>query len=821
MFRNIQFKIKLMCIIRRNLLFFLCISLYDFQASAQVFSQNNSFELLESDQHIANMVPIIVSGIPNEINGDFGIEKVCFSIIHPEIGDLTIKLISPDGTKVTLIHQIGSTEDHFTTTCIDDTSPAIYNGTAPYSGSFRSTLPLGQVNNGQNPNGTWYLCIYDDVPNAGSQGTFQQAQITFSAQPAMPFSYVSSELPIIQLNTVNMAINNYQKVVVDFKTYDHPGAQNHWKSDVPNFDGNALIEWQGWSGVSLPKKSFDIDLIAENGVRMDTTLLGLPAENDWVLKSEYLDKTLIKNNLVFNLFQKMGRYAPRTRFCELVLDDEYLGVYTLQEKIKRNKNRVEVDKLNQNELSFPGITGGYIYEINNTGSAFDWTSNFPPMNDATTDFNVEFRLVYPNRDMIPLEQIAYLKSYTDSFELSLSGQNYQDSLLGYRNFVDVYSFIDFMLLSEFAGNFDTYGRSFYLTKENSSDGGKLKAGPPWDFDQSFGYYIPSTSGWVWQITNYYWPFPFWWSKFWSDEQYRKEAECRWKSYRNDALSDSSILHTIDSLQQRLNVAYLRNDVVWENSGGSSMNANFDELKNWIQQRTAWIDDSLDQQNVIFPNLSAVRDTTICAGDTLRLILPIEYHYDWDPGPTNPQIVVNESGFYTLTATESTGCFTSKKIHVSLMEPDASFSIIAFEGNHSITCQALDTNLVQYVWQLDGDGSIGTDFNEFNFVKNDMYLISLVVEDAMGCTSSSTLEHLVNTIIENDLGFNFFPNPSLNEITFVVDNTLIGNVVKIMDESGKLCFEGTITQVVSKLNLPFQSGVYFIEMNGKTAKMIVV
>jgi hypothetical protein len=92
---------------------------------------------------------------------------------------------------------------------------------------------------------------------------------------------------------------------------------------------------------------------------------------------------------------------------------------------------------------------------------------------------------------------------------------------------------------------------------------------------------------------------------------------------------------------------------------------------------------------------------------------------------------------------------------------------------------------------------------------------------MGCTSSSTLEHLVNTIIENDLGFNFFPNPSLNEITFVVDNTLIGNVVKIMDESGKLCFEGTITQVVSKLNLQFQSGVYFIEMNGKTAKMIVV
>jgi len=112
------------------------------------------------------------------------------------------------------------------------------------------------------------------------------------------------------------------------------------------------------------------------GNKIDVALLGLPAENDWVLKAEYLDHTLMKNHLVFDLFQKMGHYAPRTRFCELVLDGEYLGVYTLQEKVKRDKNRVKIDKLLPNEVSLPSLSGGYIYEINSTGSAFDWTSNF-------------------------------------------------------------------------------------------------------------------------------------------------------------------------------------------------------------------------------------------------------------------------------------------------------------------------------------------------------------------------------------------------------------------------------------------------------------
>ncbi len=63
-----------------------------------------------------------------------------------------------------------------------------------------------------------------------------------------------------------------------------------------------------------------------------------------------------------------------------------------------------------------------------------------------------------------------------------------------------------------------------MFKEHVDNGGKLHIGPPWDYDRTFGLDFPSTTGWVWEITNYYWPYPFWWSKLWTDERYRRDEE---------------------------------------------------------------------------------------------------------------------------------------------------------------------------------------------------------------------------------------------------------------------------------------------------------
>ncbi|MFM7758624.1 MAG: proprotein convertase P-domain-containing protein, partial [Crocinitomicaceae bacterium] len=147
---------------------------------AQSFTNNTPQAISESTpNHTPTVIPIFVSGLPNSIGANYGVTTIRLDIQHPELNNLTLKLVAPDGTKVTLMHQIGNTDDDLINTCFDDVSSPIYYGSAPFTGSFRSTLPLGQVNNGQNPNGLWYLWIYDDLPNAGSEGTFLDATITF------------------------------------------------------------------------------------------------------------------------------------------------------------------------------------------------------------------------------------------------------------------------------------------------------------------------------------------------------------------------------------------------------------------------------------------------------------------------------------------------------------------------------------------------------------------------------------------------------------------------------------------------------------------
>ena len=90
---------------------------------------------------------------------------------------------------------------------------------------------------------------------------------------------------------------------------------------------------------------------------MDTSLLGLPTENDFVLYGPYPDKSLLRNYLMYYLGNDIGQYAPRTRMCELYMDNDYRGFYLLVEKIKRDKNRVDIKKLESTDVSGIKLTG--------------------------------------------------------------------------------------------------------------------------------------------------------------------------------------------------------------------------------------------------------------------------------------------------------------------------------------------------------------------------------------------------------------------------------------------------------------------------------
>ena len=118
------------------------------------------------------------------INGTKGLAQVCMNITHPNTDELEIVLTAPDGTIVPLTVQNGGSGNNYTNTCFTATAPtSIKFGTSPFTGAFLPEGYLGAVNNGQNANGIWKLCIQDRRTTANA-GTLNNWSLTFNTTPA-------------------------------------------------------------------------------------------------------------------------------------------------------------------------------------------------------------------------------------------------------------------------------------------------------------------------------------------------------------------------------------------------------------------------------------------------------------------------------------------------------------------------------------------------------------------------------------------------------------------------------------------------------------
>ncbi|MBK7215015.1 MAG: CotH kinase family protein [Bacteroidales bacterium] len=384
-------------------------------------------------------------------------------------------------------------------------------------------------------------------------------------------------------------IPNEPKVPAILQIINHPDGQPNQPSDtVYEYTGNIMVELQGFSSVGSPKKNYDIDLVNFFGLEIDTSLMGMPAENDWIFKSEPTDPTLMFNPLTYEFARKMGIYAPNTRFCELFLDGEYQGLYNLTEKVKRGENRVDIAKLKPEDTTGIELTGGYIIEMNHNGDPGAWDSQYLPINYGTSQLPVQFKYVYPKAVDIMPQQAAYIKEFVDNFELSLHQPDYADPINGYRKWIDESTFIDFMLVNEFSTNYDSYGRSTYLYKEKDTDGGKLKIGPPWDYDR--GYCC--VNDWVWEVTHPMWPFPDWWSIFDTDSLFKQQTYCRWYILRATEWKTEKFISYIDSVATIIEPAAYRNLERWPTVGYYDFQAAVAILKTILTDRLAWMDNNL-------------------------------------------------------------------------------------------------------------------------------------------------------------------------------------------------------------------------------------
>lgn len=539
----------------------------------------------------------------------FGLETVCINLTHTYDGDLDIKLLAPDGTQLTLSSGNGGGGQDYTNTCFDENAASsIGAGSPPFTGSFRPQGALAVMNNGQNGNGTWILRITDMA--AQDQGNLISWTLTFGNSPAHTGLFSSSDLPIVIINTNNVAIPGEPKIPAVMKIIDYGAVQRNHITDVPNvYNGDIGIEQRGNFSAGLPQKPYNFVTRDVNGNSIDTALLGMPSEHDWCMIACYNDKSFNRNMLASDLFQRMGHYAPRFRLCEVVLNGQYEGVYLLGELIKRDKNRVDVAKLLPTDINTPDVTGGYITKIDYWDNTNSWQLSYHPVDHP--NLNVHMVYVYPKADTIEPQQKTYIQQFFNQFEGALYGGNFADTTVGYAHYISTRSFIDYFIVNELSRNVDGFKKSRYFYKEKDDANGtlgKLKAGPVWDFDWAWNdiwdcsyFQAQDGSGWS-HLINDCGPdvnAPGYYVRLLQDTNFANKLYCRWTELRGTILDTSYLFHFIDSVQQRVNEGQQRHfqlyNILGQVTGTPEVNPAYsfpgeiDSLKTWIVRRINWLD----------------------------------------------------------------------------------------------------------------------------------------------------------------------------------------------------------------------------------------
>ena len=450
------------------------------------------------------------------------------------------------------------------------------------------------------------------------------ALVLFGSSPRLAASqpdsvFTSSNLPIVVIDTHGQTIVDEPKITADMGIIDNgEGVRNYLTDPFNGYDGSIGIEIRGSSSQQFPKKQYGVETRDSTGADMNVSLLGLPDEADWVLSAPYSDKSLVRDALTYTLARQTGRYASRARFCEVVINGDYKGLYVLFEKIKRDKNRVNVSKMAPADTAGDKLTGGYIVKIDKLDGSDTqgWYSGFPPYPGAWQQ--VYYQYHYPEYADLAPQQMGYIQRWMRDFEVAMELPTYADTALGYPHYLDVESFVDGILVSELGKNVDSYRLSTFFHKDRDSKGGKLVMGPLWDFNHAFGnsdYYDGArTAGWqlIYSATNQnfhasdVWQAPFWWKKLFEEPGFAWRTHSRWQELRSGVFSDAAIAATIDSLTGMLSEAQARNfdrwpilgTYVWPNAYVAQTYAEeLEYVKHWVRDRLQWMDVALGMESV--------------------------------------------------------------------------------------------------------------------------------------------------------------------------------------------------------------------------------
>ena len=433
----------------------------------------------------------------------------------------------------------------------------------------------------------------------------------------------STNLPIVFIEVDGALIDRYERITARMKIINNGPGQLNYADTVAHpeqhidYEGYIALRYRGntsYSGSDRKPYSFRTlnAPLEEDGQKVKVNILGMGKDNNWAMLAPYSDKSMMRDALAFELSRPWMDFTPDTRFCEMLLDGTYYGVYVMTEVVSKGKHRLNLDDPGDSDDE---ITGGYILEVDRTDEV-TYTSKHHPVNNRGRALNnqyVHIQYKSPEYEELTPDQLKYINQAIDDMENAFASADYKDPDKGYASKIDVMSFIDYQLAEELAHNVDGYRLSAKFFKRRDSQDPRFKMAL-WDLNLAYGnsdYYEGwRTDTWFYRSNDIMNSagdtqlVPFWWYKLNTDEAYTAQLKKRWAQYRRTNFREDRLMATIDSMALVLTSggAEARNTLAWPRWGryvwpnyyiASDFNDEVRYLKEWISERLHWMDQQLD------------------------------------------------------------------------------------------------------------------------------------------------------------------------------------------------------------------------------------
>lgn len=387
--------------------------------------------------------------------------------------------------------------------------------------------------------------------------------------------------------THTMAADGETTIAAEMKVIGEDSSVYHHANGTPDVDSRIRIRVRGNSSRSFDKPSYAIRLVDETGKNAPQSIMGMDKHHEWVLYGPWLDKTAVRNYMFYNLAGEIMGYAPNVRYCEVILDGEYQGLYVMTESITGGK---EGARLGLTVSAKKQDYTGYLLRLDHPRPEEEALRSFTTYTYTTP---LLLQIEYPGEKNRDAELIEEIRQDFSDFEKSLYSFDYDREIYGYQAQIDVESFVDYFILNELSSNADAGNYSTYIYK--GTDG--LFHMCVWDFNNACDNYFEeeiSYEGFFLQNRLWYW-------MLMKDEDFTERIIHRYRELRKGLLSEEALDRYVDETLAFIAPAIARNDARW---GDVSQQANLlipaernihsraaaeGQLKGYLHNRGEWLD----------------------------------------------------------------------------------------------------------------------------------------------------------------------------------------------------------------------------------------